>query len=158
MNSKVKIVANEAGAIINLSGNPEFGYIRVEQIKNVFDDNGFMKRAKLSALIHGTVNDLEEAGYYAGQELSGKIVIIEALDAFNEKQPLKGIKEAGKTGIVCTYGGLPIYRKTIYTENAATQDVYIKHDNIEEIKRAYASSKLAETTNEAIKPNGEFEL
>jgi len=158
MNSKVKVVANEAGAVINSSNNPEFGFIRVEQVKNVFDDNGFMKRAKLSALIHGTVTDLEDAGYFGGQELDGKIVIIEALDPFNEKQPLKGIKEAGKTGIVCTYGGMPIYRKTIYTENAATQDAYVKHDNIEEIKRAYAKAKAAEQTNDAVKPNGEFEL
>ncbi len=158
MNSKVKVVANEAGAVINLSNNPEFGFIRVEQVKNVFDDNGFMKRAKLSALIHGTVSDLEDAAYFGGQDLDGKIVIIESLDAFNEKQPLKGIKEAGKTGIVCTYGGMPIYRKTIYTENAATQDAYVKHDNIEEIKRAYAKTKAQEQSNEAIKPNSEFEL
>ena len=38
------------------------------------------------------------------------------------------------------------------------QDSYVKHDNIEEIKRAYAKAKAAEQTNEAVKPNGEFEL
>lgn len=158
MNSKVKVVANEAGAVINLSKNPEFGFICVNQVKNVFDDNGFMKRATLSALIHGTVVDLKAADYFGGQELDGKIVIIESLDPFNEKQPLKGIKKAGSTEVVCTYGGLSIYRKTIYTENAAMQDSYVKHDNIEEIKRAYAKLNAAEQSNEAVKPNGEFEL
>ena len=158
MNSKVKVLGDEAGNVINLSNNPEFGYIRVEQVKNVFDDNGFMKRATLSALIHGTVNDLEESNYYAGQELDGKIVITEALEPFNEKNPLKSIKEAGKTGIVCTYGGLPIHRKTIYTENMAMQDTYIKHDNVEEIKQAYAKAKAAEKTQAAIKPNADFDM
>lgn len=158
MNSKVKVVANEAGAVINLSNNPEFGFIRVVQVKNIFDDNGFMKRASISALIHGTVVDLEEAGYFANQELPGKIIVIESLEAFNEKNPSRGVKEAGKTGIVCTYGGMPIFRKTVYTENATAQDTYVKHDNIEEIKAAYAKQKAAEGKSEAITPNGEFEL
>jgi hypothetical protein len=159
MNSKVKVVANEAGAVINLSANPEFGYVRVEQIKNVFDENGFMKRAKLSALIHATVVDLNEAGYFGGQELPGKIVVIESLESFNKKNPSKSVKEAGDTGVVCTYGGMPVHRKTIYTENAAAQDIYVKHDNIEEIKEAYArleATKKAE--KQAMQPNGEFEL
>jgi hypothetical protein len=116
-----------------------------------------MKRTTVSALIHGTVADLEDSGYYADQELPGKIVIIESLDVFNSKNPSKGIKEAGKTGIVCTYGGMPIYRKSIYTENAATQDTYIKHDNVEEIKAAYAKQKAAEGNSAAMKTNADFD-
>ena len=144
MSSKVVIVADATtGAVINMSNNPEFGYIRV--------DNGFLRRKKLSAIISGPLQDLQDAGYYSGQLLDGKIIIQESTSAFNEKSPERDLKVAGSTGIVCRLDGAPIYRRTLYTEKENLKDALIAHDNVDELRTAYDSVKKS-----AIKPNEEF--
>ena len=65
----------------------------------------------------GLVEDLKEMNLYAGQGLDGKIIIEESLEPFNKKNPERDLKVAGETGIVCTLGGLPIYRRTKFTFN-----------------------------------------
>jgi hypothetical protein len=152
MSSKVVIVADATtGAVINMSNNPEFGYIRVEQSVNQYDDNGFLRRKKLSAIISGPLQDLQDAGYYSGQLLDGKIIIQESTSAFNEKSPERDLKVAGSTGIVCRLEGAPIYRRTLYTEKENLKDALIAHDNVDELRTAYDSVKKS-----AIKPNEEF--
>lgn len=138
MSAKVKVIGDETGNVINQSANnPEYGYVRVEQIKTMFDENSFLRRKAVSALIHGYMDDLKAEGYYAGQELPGKIQVIESIKPFSEKNPTQGLKRAGNTGIVCTVEGLPIYRKTIYSGNASAEDVLVKHDNIDVIRNAF---------------------
>jgi helix-turn-helix protein len=45
MSSKVVVLADATtGSVINVSNNPEFGHIRVEQTVNQYDDNGFLRR------------------------------------------------------------------------------------------------------------------
>jgi len=55
MNQKVKVVANATtGAIVNVSeNNPEYGFIRLEQVRSVIDDNGFLKNKAISTLLQG---------------------------------------------------------------------------------------------------------
>ena len=62
MNSKVKVTADEStGAVVVISkNNPEWGHIRVTQVRASFDDNGFVRKRNISALIHGTVEDLKD--------------------------------------------------------------------------------------------------
>ena len=152
MSSKAVIVADATtGAVINMSNNPEFGYVRVEQSVNQYDDNGFLRRKKLSAIISAPIGDLQEAGYYAGQLLDGKIIIQESTTPWNEKNPERDLKVAGSTGIVCRLEGAPIYRRTLYTEKENLKDTLIAHDNVDELRVAYESSKAS-----AVKPNTEF--
>lgn len=155
MDSKVTVIADETGAVINLSANnSEFGFVKVQQVRTMIDDNGFLKRKPVNALIQGKIEELREAGFYAGQQLDGKIVIEEALQPFNKKAPEKDLKVAGDTNIVCTLGGLPIYRRTKFTFTSNVEDHLIKHDNIDELRSAYSNK----TVKTAIKPNGDFSI
>jgi len=152
MNSKVRVVGDSTtGAVINVSeNNPEWGYIRVAQNRLVIGDNGFMTPKTLNFLIKGTVENLKIAGFYAGQELPGNILIEESLEPFNKKSPERDYKVAGDTGIVLTVNGSPIYRRTIYSASTNAEDVLLKHDNVEELRAAYA-------TKGAIKANTDFD-
>ena len=154
MNSKVKVVADAtSGAVIVQSeNNLEYGYVRLEQPRSLIDDNGFLRVKKVSTLLQGTVEELKSQNFYNGQELSGQIIIIESTEPFNKKNPERDLKIAGKTGIVCTVNGNPIYRKTVYSLASNATDVLVKHDNIEELRAAYAVS-----TASAVKPNSSFD-
>lgn len=143
MESKVKVTGDELGNVIYQSvNNPDYGYVRVEQVRTMFDDNSFLRRRVVSALIQGTMEDLKATGYYAGQELPGKIAIIESVVPSNKKDLTKNLKVAGNTGVVCKLNGQPIYRKTIYTIITNVTDELVKHDNTEEIKAANGTSKI----------------
>ena len=154
MNSKVKVVADATGAVITVSeNNPEYGYVRLEQVRTMIDDNGFLRRKSVSTLVHGTVTELQLAGFYAGQELPGTIVVTESLEPFNKTNPERDFKVAGATGILCTIGGQPIYRKTSYSASSNAEDTLIKHDNIEQLRAAYAT----QSTSVANSPNLNFD-
>lgn len=154
--SKVVVVADATtNAVINQSqNNPEFGYVRVEQAVNHYDDNGFLRRKKLSALIAAPLADLQDAGYYAGQVLPGKIIVQEATTAWNKENPERDLKVAGKTGIVCRIEGQPIYRRTLYTEKENLKDTFLAHDNVEELRAAYDQAEA----KSAVQPNEDFSL
>jgi len=140
MNSKVKVTADELGNVVVVSkNNPEWAHIRVEQSRVVIDDNGFARKRNISALVHGTTDDLKSFGWTRGQELGGKITFKESLEPFNHSQPERDYKVAGKTGVVCCIDGQPIYRKTFYTLNSSAEDISIAHNNVEDIRAAYAS-------------------
>jgi hypothetical protein len=157
MSAKVKVVGDETGNVINQSvNNPEYGYVRVEQTKTMFDENSFLRRKSVSALIHGYMEDLKAEGYFVGQELPGKVVVIESIKPFSEKNPSQGIKKAGNTGIVCTIEGLPIYRKTIYSQTATAEDVLVKHDNVEVIRNAFTVEAKPSAVNSSA--SDEFDI
>jgi hypothetical protein len=148
MNSKVFVLADETGAVINVSeNNPEFGYVRVQQTRTVVDDNGFVRRKTISALMPGTIEDLQDMNLYGGQEIDGKIIVEESLSPFNKKRPERDLKIAGETGIVCRLGGLPIYRRTKFTFNTSLADSTIEHDNVAELKAAYAAQVAKEAVS-----------
>jgi hypothetical protein len=148
MVSKVKVTANEAGDVIVMSkDNSKYGHIRVEQKRTVISDKGWVKVKPVSALLHGTVEDLEQFGFQDGQLLGGKIVIKESLVPFNSENPEKDYKIAGTTGIVCCVDGQPIYRKTFYNPSANDQDETIAHDNSEAIRLANAESEVSGSTD-----------
>lgn len=161
MNSKITVLADEAtGTVVNVSqNNPDYGYIRVQQIRTMIDDNGFLRRKPVSALIPGTVDELKATGFFANQQLDGKIVVEESLEPFNDKEPTRDLKVAGETGIVCTLGGLPIYRRTKMSFDGTAADTLVKHDNIEELRQAYqnASKANSDVLKEAGK-NTEFSV
>ncbi len=153
---KVKVVANATtGAIINVSeNNPDYAYIRLEQKRPFIDDNGFLKPRTVSTLLQGSVVDLTDMEFFAGQELDGNIQVRESLDPFNKKYPENDLKKAGETGIVCTINGAPIYRKTVYDMTGSKKDELVQHDNIAELRAAYEASKA----QNAMTPNEEFSI
>lgn len=156
MESKTKVTGDELGNVITQSvNNPDYGFVRVEQVRSMYDDNSFLRRRKVSALIQGSMEDLKEEGYYLGQELPGKIVIIESLNPTNKKDTTKNIKTAGNTGVVCKVGSQPIYRRTLYTIITNLSDELVKHDNVDEIKAANGLSKIKTS---AIKPSASSEF
>ena len=164
MDSKVRVVTDDSGTIIHQSkANPDYGYVRLEQDRTVIDDeSGFLRRKVIRALLHGTVDDLRLTGFEANQELPGAIIVQEAIQPFNKREPDREIKRAGKTGIVLKVEGQPIYRRTIYTNKPAAEDTLIKHDNKTELQEAYAKAKAEEGTSvekSAINPsNSNFNL
>jgi len=140
MNAKVKVCGDEAGnVIVRSQNNPEYGHIRVEQSRMVIDDGGFAKRKKISALIPGTIEDLKGFDWRVNEEVPGQIIIKESLLPFNPKDPERDFKIAGASGVLCTKGGSPIYRKHFYSLNPNAADILEQHDNTEEIQMAYAS-------------------
>jgi len=139
--SKVTVTADKNGNIVKISeNNPEFGFIRVEQIATQIA-NGWLRKVKRSAIINGNVNDLLDASFKDGQELAGKIVIVESFNPFNPENPDRDLKIAGDTGVICRVDDQPIYRQSVYTVNDQAQDEFIMHDNTEEIKEVVTIQK-----------------
>lgn len=132
MDTSVVICADELDNIIFPTKNPDYGYIRVEQVVAKFTP-GWIKREKRSALLAGSMKDLTSFDLYAGMPISGKIVVRESLEPFSTTNPEKHIKRAGKDGIPCTLKGRPIYRQSFFTNNLEEKDNLIQHDNTDEI-------------------------
>jgi hypothetical protein len=151
MNSTVKVVADATtGAVVRVSeNNPDFASVRVEQTRMVIGNNNFIERKTVSALLQGSTADLTLMGFYAGQELPGTIIIEESLTAFNKKTPERDLKVAGDTGIICTVGGQPIYRRAVYSSASNAQDTLIKHDNVEQLRSAYSQANSSAIRNAA---------
>ena len=151
MNSTVKIVADATtGAVVRVSeNNPDFASVRVEQTRMVIGNNNFIERKTVSALLQGSTADLTLMGFYAGQELPGTIVIEESLAPFNKKNPERDLKIAGETGIICSVGGQPIYRRAVYSTASNAQDTLVKHDNVEQLRSAYSQANSSAIKNAA---------
>lgn len=145
-NSKTVVCALEGKVVLISEHNPDFGNIRVCQIRTIFDETGWARKKKLYALVPGTVEVLNDLGWKEGDELPGKIVVKESLTPFNKKDPDKDLKIAGDSGIVCKKDGKPIYLKPIYTEVENAADSPVPHDNIAEIREAYAKKKVFANT------------
>jgi hypothetical protein len=151
MTSKVKVTANEKGQVVIPSeNNPAFGYVRVQQERPVTDENGWIRVKTLTALVPGTISDLNKLGWVNGQYITGNIVIREQLTPFNKRNPERDLKVAGDTGIVCKVGDQPIYRNTFYSTNPSAVDTVLEHTNADEIKAAYLGEVSASSVNEEV--------
>jgi hypothetical protein len=158
MNSKVKVLKNEDGSVLNVSErNPEYAWVRVQQIRTIVDETGFLRRKPVSAVVSGHIDDMKAMNFFADQELPGNVLIKESLVPFNTKDPQRDLKIAGDTGIVCTLEGLPIYRKTYWSTKPNVEEVLVQHDNKEQIKAAFSN---ASSNSEVFKNVGaqEFDI
>lgn len=146
MDSKVKVLKNEDDSVLNISeNNPDYAWVLVQQVRTVVDDSGFLRRKPITAVLPGLIDDMKAMNFYGGQELPGKILIKESLVPFNVKNPDRDLKIAGDTGIVCRLEGLPIYRKTYYSTKNNVEDIFVQHDNKDEIKSAFNGAMKANT-------------
>jgi hypothetical protein len=145
MSTKVRVVADEFGNVVNISpNNPEYGYVRLEQEVHQISESGWLRVVRRSTLLKGLVTDLVNAKFTQGMPLPGKIIVKESLEPFNSENPEKHLKVAGDTGIVCNIGGEPIYRDTFYTRNESAEDILIMHD--EDCADEIRTVKKAEVT------------
>ena len=150
MKKDVTVTSDEAGNVIVLAENPMYGHVIVIQQRTIVDENGWAKPKNVTALIHGTVADLKEIGYHKDQILPGMIIIKESLSPFNKKDSTKDIKVAGKSKVVCSIDGNPIYRKTFYDQTGRGEDVILQHTNVEQIRMAYAEEMAMQNTSSAL--------
>jgi len=133
--------------IIQSKNNPEYGYVRLQQDRVTFGNNGWVKKSNVSTLLLGKIDDLQSLNFKAGDEIAGKIVIREQLEPFNANDPERDYKYAGDTGIVCCVDGQPIYRKAMFTADATAQDVLIAHTNGSDIREANGSATVSKIAN-----------
>ena len=133
--SRLKVVTDKNGNIVGVSqNNPEYGYVRVEQLATQINEQGWLRNVKRSAIIKGKVEDLLACAYRDGSEIIGKIVVKESFEPFNTTNPDRDLKIAGDTGVICRVGDQPIYRQSFFTQNLNSVDELIMHDNSEEIR------------------------
>ena len=152
--TKVKVSADKNGNVITVSPkNPEYGWFTVEQLVPEFN-NGWFKHVKRTAIINGKLDDLKALGLKGSEEMPGKIVVLESLLPFDESNPDRDLKIAGKSGIVCRYFDQPIYRQCFYTTNLNCQDELVSHTNKDEIREVF----LAQKEIEAMAPEEEANL
>lgn len=144
--SYVTVVADENHNVINVSKNPEFGYIRLKQETVKIGRGGWLRFEKRSALLHGKIEDLKKANYGPNQQLPGQIVVKESFTPFNDENPDRDLKIAGKTGIILKVDDQPIYRTTVYTTDMSDRDELIQHDAecTSEIREVLAAQKAIE--------------
>lgn len=143
---KVTVKAGKSGKLIEISlNNPEYGHIRLAQVRMGIDEmTGFARLTPISALVPGKIKDLEQWEWNIGDKISGKLIVKEQLTPFNPKEPDRDLKIAGKTGVVCTLGDKPIYRKSFYSLDENANDTLLAHDNYEEILAAFQEMKKKE--------------
>jgi hypothetical protein len=151
MNNKVTVKADKNGNVVSVSpNNPEYGWIFVEQTVPQLE-NGWLKKSVRSARINGLVSDLLQVNYKAGQELPGKIVVLESFTPFNQQEPDRDLKIAGSSGVICRVNDEPIYRTTLYTSNLNSFDELIHHTNTEEIREVMqAQRSMAALQNRSV--------
>jgi len=150
MQNQVKIEPDDLGNVIRVGKNSIYGHVRITQDSVGFSASGWVNNRKLSALIHGKVEDLKDIGIAKMKTLPGKIYIIEKFEPFSEADPNRDLKVAGETGIVCvgtnTETGevdCPIYRKSFYDQTGTRSDSLIPHTNSENIKEANGAQSAA---------------
>lgn len=140
--TSVTISSDDAGnVIIPSKENKEWGCIRVVQTRMTVDENSFVRKVNLSALLPGKIEDLKAFGYEKGQIIDGKIIFKEQTKPFDKKNPDRDLKIAGETGIICMQDELKIYRKNFFTQDEKAIDVPCPHTNGEDIKAAFAKLK-----------------
>jgi hypothetical protein len=135
-------VRKENGATVRVSNNPEYGYVVLEQIASELK-GGWISDKTLTTIIQGKTSVLESMDL--SKPLIGKIVVLESIKPFNDKQPERDLKYAGDTGIVCMDGDNPIYRKTEFTYDTNAHSEFIKHTNGAEIRSANSTNQAVES-------------
>ncbi len=144
MNNLVTVRKNEDGTFISKTKNNDIGFVIYEQ-KAVELRNGWYADKSLSALVLGPIALLESMDH--SKPLTGKIIVREQLEPFNEKDLTYKLKYAGDSGIVCMQGDSAIYRTTEFTADLNAQSTFIQHTNSAEIREANNSTVAVESLN-----------
>ena len=135
---KPTVVPTETNMIIRVNpSNTEWGHIVLKQAFTDFDENGFIEEKYVTCLIKGPVDKLVRLNWKPWQQLKGKIVIHESVNPFSELSHEYDLKLAGReSGIILRVDDKPIYRRTFYSINPDSKDIFVKHTNKDEIRTA----------------------
>lgn len=139
---KVRVIGDDLGNVIHPTKDFNIGYIRVEQFVEIIN-NGWIKIQNRSALIKGDIKSLQLLNYKKNQTIDGKIIVKESVFPFSQEYPEKNYKIAGKTGVICKFYDVPIYRNTIYTLDENEKDELLQHTNKDEIKASMVIEKIS---------------
>jgi DNA polymerase-3 subunit epsilon len=127
--SRVYVGGDDMGNVITLSkNNPKYGSVTLIQDSVAYNGMTYDTR---STIVMGLTAALEDLNLKVGEILEGKIVVREQTTPFIDES--RDLKVDSLTGIVFSVNGQPIYRKTFYTDNMDEQDIFVQHDNIDEI-------------------------
>lgn len=138
--NKVTVIESNNGSAINVNpNNPEYGYIRVGQTLNKFNQDGWLQSENRYFLLKGKLDELQNSGMNAGHTIPGKLVRQESLEPFDSYSQAK---VAGDSGVVCTLKGQPIYSRVVYDGSGTMEDTLIAHDNKEEIVAALSGNSV----------------
>lgn len=162
MKGKLTLTANPTtGELFTKNDNPgkdgkDYGFVRVEQIEVDFS-NPVATPKVLSALKSFSQEgwDKVKSMFSPGQEMPGKIRVLECLNTHPEFQKVEGKgfteKRAGNdpNAPFCKIGNKTIFRRTEYIEKPIAgleehEDSLLQHDNSDEIKAFQA--KIASAT------------
>lgn len=155
--NKVKVVADENGNVIRQSRNPEIGYIVLRQEQDEISKSGWINTKTRTALLKGTLDQLKNQKLRKNSTLPGKIVVFETTTPLSSLDPERGLKRAGKDGIICcTADGEPIYRETYWDPTGEDTDVMIAHANGDAIREANAAKVLTSEPTEEMINNIDF--
>ena len=150
MNNSVKITPTKEGNLVTpYSGNTEYGYLMLSQIKSVFA-NGWLRETTNRTIIKGTVASLEAfVSANSDLELPGNLVVKEFVDGHvpdaiasahfdeslsHEEQIAGYIKRAGNDGLELLVDDKRILRFTMWDISGKDADLTIQHTNVEAVK------------------------
>jgi hypothetical protein len=139
--NKVEIVPNDQGAKIRVSvNNPEYAHVLLVQNKTWIAPSGWVRQRRMSTLLNGKTELIQELGLNKKKYLPGQIVIKEQLEPFScSSDGDRDIKYAGDTGVICCKDGEIIYRKCFYDASGIDTDVFVQHTNGDAIREANAA-------------------
>lgn len=160
----VKIIKSKSGDIFAPTKKEGLLCLAVEEIqenKGVSLDGKFANpRSRRIAFIFRTKEQFDaifadmKVSPVADMELPGIVAVKEQLIPFSTVNPMNGIKypnaQAKVTGLMCTVGGKPVYRDTLYTTDETIEDILVKHDNntqIQDFVRTMNKPATATLTN-----------
>ena len=130
---KVIVRKGKNGGVVSIAKSQGNGYILLEQMVPYQNPKTkFIEEKKRTALLFGLVEMLLALKWKEGQEIEGKIAVMESFT----KTSGMCLKIAGDTGVSCKKDGKPIYHKTSFSFNPDEPDVRIVHDNNQEIGKA----------------------
>lgn len=144
--SQPTVIPTESGMVIRVNEkNKDFGYIVLRQVRNEFSENGFIEEKPVTCLVKGHLSALKSLKWKPWQELKGKIVVQESLEAFREKSIDYDIKMSSREGgVMLVFEDQPIFRRTFYSMNPEREDTFIKHTNVDEVRAAIAAKADAQ--------------
>ena len=129
--------------------------------------NGWIRDTTRTAFLTGTPEQVkayaERHSIAVGSKLKGTIQVIEGLVPVNKDDLTMGIKypnaAAKEIGLACTApdsegNAVPVYRRSIYTDNPNAEDVLVQHTNVDEI-RLFVAEQRAKAKAEGNNANTE---
>jgi len=147
--STVKIVPAKTGNLVSTyKNNAEFGYIQLES-SEMSISGGWIRESKRSCLLRAQTKLLTSfVAMHKTLEVPGKITVMEyladSIPAEVQKEFLRDdvpfaeaidgfIKRAGADGPALTYNGVKIVRFSKYDPSAQSTDLFVTHDNLDEV-------------------------